>query len=306
MASKSLSTSEVVQRFISSNGNRYDYSRVNYVNVGTKVEIICDEHGSFWTLPSNHYKGSGCPKCRAANLSRLFTKSRYEVINEFISIHGDKYNYDLVEYINNVTPITLFCKTHGEFQITPHKHKAGGICPQCSKESSYFSRTKTTLKFIEEANEIHNFKYDYSKSVYTFSLSKLIITCSHHGDFEQKASDHVFGKGCPRCTHQVSKSESEWLNSLNIPHLIKGMPLKEKPRRKVDGYDPITNTVYQFHGDYWHGNPKVYPSSTVNKHNGKTMGELFTQTTILDQEIRDLGYNILIMWEYDWILSKRK
>jgi Zn finger protein HypA/HybF involved in hydrogenase expression len=41
----------------------YDYSKVNYVDSKTKVEIICPNHGSFYQVPANHLSGKGCPLC---------------------------------------------------------------------------------------------------------------------------------------------------------------------------------------------------------------------------------------------------
>ena len=68
---------------------------------------------------------------------------------------------------------------------------------------------------------------------------------------------------------------------------------------KVDGYCYETNTVYEFHGDYWHGNPKRFDPNDINKTNGKTYGELYTKTMERDQKIRDLGYNLIVKWESD-------
>jgi len=45
-------------------GDRYDYSKVNYIDGSTKVCIICPKHGEFWQDPSNHiHLKHGCPKC---------------------------------------------------------------------------------------------------------------------------------------------------------------------------------------------------------------------------------------------------
>lgn len=44
-------------------GDRYDYSKVEYINNETNVCIICKQHGEFKQSPSNHLKGKGCPKC---------------------------------------------------------------------------------------------------------------------------------------------------------------------------------------------------------------------------------------------------
>ena len=75
-------------------------------------------------------------------------------------------------------------------------------------------------------------------------------------------------------------------------------------RYRVDGYCTETNTIYEFHGDYWHGNPKIYKSDHINVVNGKTMGELYQNTIFREQQLVALGYNIVIMWESEFKLIK--
>ena len=69
---------------------------------------------------------------------------------------------------------------------------------------------------------------------------------------------------------------------------------------KMDGYCKETNTIYEFHGDFWHGNPKIYKHDEINKKNGKTFGELYQNTIKREEMIKKLGYNLIVMWEYDW------
>ena len=53
--------------------------------------------------------------------------------------------------------------------------------------------------FISKANKVHNNKYDYSKVVYVNSQTKVIIVCPTHGEFEQKANNHLNGRECFQC-----------------------------------------------------------------------------------------------------------
>ncbi len=68
-------------------------------------------------------------------------------------------------------------------------------------------------------------------------------------------------------------------------------------RYKADGYCKETNTIYEFYGDYWHGNPDVYDSELLNETTNCTMGELYQRTIKREQRLRDLGYNIVVVWE---------
>jgi len=106
-------------------------------------------------------------------------------------IHGDKYDYSKVEYINTKTSVIIICPTHGEFEQAAYNHTRGYGCPSC--------RGLPLEAFIQRAKSVHGDKYDYSKVVYKNVYSKVIIICKKHGEFEQAAYNHTRGYGCPIC-----------------------------------------------------------------------------------------------------------
>ena len=61
-----------------------------------------------------------------------------------------------------------------------------------------------------------------------------------------------------------------------------------------------TNTIYEFYGDYWHGNPKRFILTDINKRTKTTFGELYKNTLQKEKDIRELGYNLVVIWESDW------
>lgn len=69
---------------------------------------------------------------------------------------------------------------------------------------------------------------------------------------------------------------------------------------KVDGYCKKTNTVYEFHGDYWHGNPNLYPENEIHPIIGISYGQLYRNTLDRDNKIRNLGYNLVVIWESEY------
>lgn len=93
-----------------------------------------------------------------------------------------------------------------------------------------------------------------------------------------------------------SKGETKWLNELNI-HNRQYIIKYNNHRYKVDGYDPQTNTIYEYLGDYWHGNPYKYKDDDVNKRLNKTMGELYQNTVTRFNILKSLGYKIIYRWE---------
>ena len=106
-------------------------------------------------------------------------------INKSKQVHGDKYDYSKVEYVNNSTKVCIICPEHGEFWQTPNSHLSGNGCPKC-----YGNKKLTTEEYVSECKKIHNNKYSYDKTIYVNKRSKIIITCPIHGDFIQTAGKH--------------------------------------------------------------------------------------------------------------------
>ncbi|CAH1103834.1 unnamed protein product [Psylliodes chrysocephalus] len=101
-----------------------------------------------------------------------------------------------------------------------------------------------------------------------------------------------------------SQTSIRWLNQFtNVRHALNGGEV-HICGSKVDGYDKVTNTVYQFHGCFWHGCPKCFTPSTVNNVNFDTMEDLFEKTSRRSQQLKEGGYNLVEIWECDWLKSK--
>lgn len=79
-------------------------------------------------------------------------------------------------------------------------------------------RVTDTASFIEKSNLVHNFKYDYSKSIYTKSKNKLIITCKEHSDFSQTADSHIRGSGCAICAGNIKSNNDFFKEKANLIH----------------------------------------------------------------------------------------
>ena len=182
-------------------GDKYDYSKVEYKDNKTKVCLICPEHGEFWIAPSSHLKGGGCPKC--ANEKQ--TKTLDKFIEEARQVHGDKFDYSKVEYINNKTKLCIICPKHGEFWQVPHKHLTGQGCPDCRKNSKV-----TFEEVLERAKAVHGDRYDYSKAEYTVLANKVTIIDTKCGrEFQQSFKNHLKGRGCPYCGLYKNKKRKD-------------------------------------------------------------------------------------------------
>jgi hypothetical protein len=203
-----------ISRSKNKHGNKYDYSKCEYINVLTEVLIICKEHGEFKQLTLVHYR-SGCPKCGLNKRSSSRKNNKIELINKFNKKHSNKYDYSKVDYVKMREKVTIVCKKHNvEFLQTPEKHlssKTGG-CPKCN---TIGKGKLTNIQFIEKSNSIHNNRYDYSKVEYIGSNKKVILICKNHGEFEITPNAHLSGVGCSKCSGNYKYKINDLLNIYN-------------------------------------------------------------------------------------------
>ncbi len=195
----------------------YDYSLVKYVTNKSKIIIICKIHGKFEQIPSNHLRGNGCYECGIIRTDKYVKENLVSNTDEFIhktySIHGTKYNYELVEYKNSHSKIIIICEKHGKFEQTPNNHLRGYGCSECGG-----SCLKSTEEFIKDAIQIHDDLYDYSLTDYTNNRTKVIIICKIHGKFEQSPISHLSGGGCPDCGGSKLKTIDEFIENARKIH----------------------------------------------------------------------------------------
>lgn len=131
-----------------------DYSKTQYLGWDKHVTITCPKHGDFKVLPSLFLKSKGCPKCSMEQHGRNMTKSPEDFLKDAKLVHGDKYDYSKVEYINCQTKVCIICPEHGEFWQTPNSHLQGSGCPNCSNSKGENEVCKFLLqhniKFVRE------------------------------------------------------------------------------------------------------------------------------------------------------------
>lgn len=307
MQKHQLNQEKFIERAVNAHGERYAYEKSAYQQSKKKIIVTCPEHGDFEIRPFALWRGDGCPECH-----RNWFINNDISINDYILMcrkkYGDRFDYNKLKRNKK---IIVSCK-HGEFETSPAYHLKYPGCKECGKElkreaiiQSNKKRKKTIEEFIIAANKKHNFKYTYEEADYQGINRKVKITCPNHGTFIQNPSDHLQGNGCQKCAmFSTSKLEQEWLLSKGISEdkWQKWITIKGK-RLKVDGLDKKTNTIYEFFGDFWHGNinnPKYLPGD-INPKNKISYGKLYENTLKRIDSLRENGYNVIVMWEYDWL-----
>lgn len=205
---KKKTKEDFIKKARETHGDKYDYSKVEYVGSKTNVCIICPEHGEFWQQAGSHLQGVGCPKCGGC-----YVPTTEEWITSARKIHGDKYDYSKAEYVNYTTKICIICPEHGDFWQRPNSHTQKQGCSKCANEINSERKRSSLSDFIKKAHKVHKDKYDYSKVEYVNNHTKVCIICPEHGNFEQTPNDHTQGAGCPKCN--LSHFERSMINYLD-------------------------------------------------------------------------------------------
>jgi len=240
-------------------------------------------------------------------MGRALTTKQF--IAKAIKVHGSKFDYSKVYYENNKTKVVIICHTHGEFWQMPMVHLNAHGCPSCG------SLLKTRDLFIADANKIHGNMYDYSRVVYVNNKTKVKIICLQHGEFMQTPDNHINQKSkCSGCSNAgYSQISIQFLNDLtkewkvDIQHAEnKGEYIIKDPELKcfykLDGYFEQNNKKYavEFHGNYYHGNPKMYKPDSLCKLRRMTFGDLYKKTEERMYRIKALGFEVIYIWEQDY------
>ena len=174
---KPLTTEGFIKKARTIHGDKYDYSNVEYINSSTNLCINCPIHGKFWQKPNAHLNSYGCPMCGKEIKIGNIKKDTASFIEKSKIVHGNKYDYSKVNYVNAKTKICIICPIHGEFSTKPNNHLSGCGCPKCANEARKFGnkRVKTTEEFINECVEKYGERYDFSKTVYDGAHNKIIV-----------------------------------------------------------------------------------------------------------------------------------
>ena len=297
----------------------------NFKGNQTKIRLKCTLDRYEWETNINSLinNGTGCSRCSGKEewtYLKLITALALLIFPDgtqrYILLTSERDFYKNFKGVK--TKIRLRCTLDGyewESDIGNLINKGTG-CSRCSGQEEW-----TYLRLQEAISEL---KFPDGSPVCTLEVSeadfiesyekygvetKILVRCAVDKDHAWSPTLNSLingGTGCPHCKIiGYSKAEIEWLEfvmadeGIHIQHAKNGGQVKINGRF-VDGMCYKTNTVYQFHGDYWHGNPNRYDPDFINPRNYKRMGDRYDETLIKDQELRDEGYNVIIMWESEW------
>jgi hypothetical protein len=240
---KIQNTEDFVKQAINIHGNKYNYSKTNYVNILSKVIIIYNNI-EYLQRPDGHLLGY-----KPENAENYTPYTKEEFVKQANIVHDNKYTYPY-DLLNVHTDIDVICQTHGTFSIRPSSHLQGYGCAKCS----YNTMKMTTEEFTVKAISKHNGLYTYEKSIYTGAKDPIIITCAIHGDFIQEAFSHLSGCGCPDCVNLLQSLGSKYIrkflceNNINFKTEKTFLNCRNKGLLRFDYYLTDLNICIEYDG----------------------------------------------------------
>lgn len=352
-------------------GDKWDYSKVIYVNRHKKISIICPIHGEFQQKPSNHLKSDfPCPKC--VHLNCIPNQNKHH--------HKKRIKQFPDETVSGKGMWIRYCPQCNKKILHKYKHnrnisiKRNQLCSSCSSKKKVstpikrknqsksiitFLNNKVKGVFITEYMDgkvyLNNCGYwsrkcskcgyetEYSRIDNAISAEKRHSNCGncsplcrHRINKSSKIFKNVTGvffnssikqwyRNCPKCNNEITYASKNWAvvaeKNKAVCYKCYSTNYTSKPEQEFLDFFKITerqkqigkymvdgfknNIIYEFLGDFWHGNPRLYDMNKINNASKKTFKELYDETLHRFKDLQSSGYNLKYIWESDWEQFKK-
>jgi hypothetical protein len=276
----------------------------NYTPVSSfKAKWICSKGHEWLTIIGDRTrKGSGCPSCcgQKATPDDNLLVTQPELASEW---HPDNENGPECYKAKSHFKAKWKCQKGHEWVASINsRHRAN--CRYCSGRFAY---TDYNLLVVNPqlASEWHPDNIGTPCDYTPKSNFKAKWRCRNGHEWIADIKGRAYGNGCPNCGWTISKSETDWLDALGLPNstINRQVHIRIEGVRNgylVDGFDPQTNTVYEFDGDYWHGNPEKHDPLAINEKTKRTFGSHFEDTLKKRSDLQRSGYTVVSIWESEW------
>lgn len=271
-----------------------------YEGSGSKLVFVCENNHRWKARPGDILnKNIGCPHC-AGIVRRGFRQALLDIKEKWpqltvCSQHGDQ--------LGRRESVEVQCENNHIWDTTYERLMNGHYCPHCYGNARYNQQTfiqklltvAPTIQVLGQYQQTH------------IPIDVKCNVCQHR--WKPRPYNLIQGYGCPQCSrnNKFSKKSLVWLKYIELRDNCKlnhatqyGEFRVPGTRYRVDGFNPKTNTIYEFYGDYWHGNPKVYDPTQYNQHLNKSYNDLYQHTILREQKLINLGYNVVSVWESDF------
>lgn len=297
-------------------GDKYCYDHVIYTNNSTKVTILCPEHGPFSQLPVRHTSGkTGCPRCavekrKQTNIERYGSCGKKPSLESTIKRQAtnlerygckEAFQSDAIKKKRQNALIVKYGVPHAMMSDVVKQKRSINNTQKWGVKAYKQKHMMAALSLLDDPVWLINEYVTKMKNAYqiadelgverTTVLNRL--KCYNIGI----RPSSPYSQKCVAWLEQIMENEH-----INIKHAANGGEYRLPGTNiRVDGFCAETNTVYEFYGDYWHGNPAVFNPALFNTQKNKTMEELYNATIDREQHIRSLGYNLIVIWERDFV-----
>jgi flagellar hook protein FlgE len=337
---RKITTAEFITRANKIHNNKFDYSLVNYINNNTKVIIICPIHGKFTQKPLTHTnQACGCPLCAPERMKQTVIEKygvdhpwKNKQVQEkkkqnFITKYGTEHPSQ-TEGVKAKQKQTNFDKHNGKWANQTEEKQEQSKQTMIKKYGvEYPLQSKVCLDNLKQNNQ-KKYGCDYPTQTHLINILPLLedpiwmyteyVTkrkSAHHIAYElgdvsyTTVIKYLRMHGIEIRLMELSSLKCAiWLESImKQEHIYIQYDkndgeffFEEGSTKRADGYCADTNTIYEFHGNYWHGNPTLYDASVWNEWTKSTMGDLYQATIERENKIKALGYNLVVMWESEW------
>lgn len=296
-----MDTQEFVDLSILKHGKKYNYNNTVYKDYKTMVEIECPLHGIFKVVPYNHFKlNAGCPVC----LKETKQITRKDFVEKVIKLYGNKFNLDETVYTSPKERVTVYnrdkkCYEEYRAETLMYKHNV-------KTDKKHIKYTLESV--IEASNKKHNYKFDYSKFIFTTLKNKSIIICPIHGEFEMNMDRHITkGQGCRKCGYiknSINQRKDNNHFKANGNRVHNGFYTYDK----VEYVDNKTNVIVTcpIHGDF-----ETRPDNHIGNKSGCPIcklpkGELKLRDILIKLNIEFQQQYVIkgSIYKYDFYLPK--
>ncbi len=317
---KKLTNEEFIKKSKEINGDKFDYTKTNYITNKVKVIITCKIHGDFEILPTNHiHQKQGCVECARDNHKLTYISE--ERLNKFKETHDNFYTYEDLSVNNGIIKIT--CPFHGEFEQIIYHHERGHGCPHCSHN---IKLTELSEERLNKLKELHNYYYTYEDL--SVRDGYINIICPKHGNFTQDIYSHENGGICKTC--YIEKRNYKKEQHRNSPlykikqhtrRMIRNALIEKGYTKKSHTYEILGCSYEEFkihienqfteglswdHREKWHIDHIVPLSFAENEEETLMLNHYTNLRPLLAKDNLDKGSKILIKNDiYFKIMEKR-
>lgn len=292
LAGRPEAAATFVERACAKHGDRFDYSTGRWIGFHKPIEVVCRKHGPCMTTPKSHLANpsGGCVDCRKERFHQALALGTDEFVRRAKEIHGDHYDYHLVNYTGTLDPVVILCPQHGPFRMKPCRHLSGRGCKKCAFSRIGHERRLSFWDFVERVMEVHGAnRYEYKLKDFVNMHSKISIECPKHGKFIQSLATHLKGTGCPNCVQSAGEAcIRETLQMLDVEFVeqAKFSECRDRYPLRFDFYIPDRRLLIEFDGRQHYENSELWGGE-------EELAEIKHRDSIKDRFAAEHGYRLL-------------